>query len=141
MGKKQIKLNVDQNSEHVWLLGISSHENDYRLSWALNKHMPLNLSKANDVIIPASKNTPEHHFSCYSNENENTTTEYLLISNRSETGYFSHVHKNIDFLLRISSITPFTEKEKYLAALKQIDLITMVFELDISKIKNFRYVV
>ena len=48
--KKIHKLAFDFESDFK-LIGIASHENDYRLSWAINKSLNIDFIKADDLLI------------------------------------------------------------------------------------------
>lgn len=48
--KKIHKLKFELENDS-YLIGIASHENDYRLSWALNKNLDLKLVKVDDLIV------------------------------------------------------------------------------------------
>ena len=128
MKKKIHKLAVDfQPGFRV--LGISSHQNDYRLSWALNSALGLNLSKISNLKIEDEKTTEIQEFSVFSYEDESGINKYDLISNRCHDGFLLAEYKNVDFLMLIHGDMVSSEIETLLKKIKNIEIITMVFEL------------
>ena len=66
------------------LIGISSHEKDYRICWALNNKLGLNLVKQDSFEIKDKKQTTPSYFSFFNEVNEEAFREYSVIANFSE---------------------------------------------------------
>ena len=138
--KKLHKLNLEYERDYM-LVGIASHENDYRLSWALNKALNFKFAKTDDLIINHPKHKIDINYSMYC-FNDDSYLNYYLISNKSEKGFLLPTMKNIDFVLKISGDTDIDLLNELLMKLKQIDIIITAFHIqDISdrleKIFNF----
>ncbi len=130
MTKRKIhKLSFDLESDFN-LIGIASHENDYRLSWAINKKLNLDLVKIDDVIITHPKHKIEINYSTYHFEDENNLLEYHLISNKSEKGFLIPGMKNIDFVLRVSGNPELDIIHQILSDLKKVDIIITAFHME-----------
>lgn len=112
------------------LIGIASHENDYRLSWAINKYLNLDLVKVNDLSVSHPKHKISVNYSMYSCEDTNNYFLYNLISNKSEGGFLLPEMKNIDFVLRISGSPDMDFIQEILTKLKKIDIIITAFLID-----------
>ena len=138
--KKLHRLNCEYERDYM-LIGIASHENDYRLSWALNKNLYFNFTKIDDLIISHPKHNIEINYSMYFS-NDDSYLNYHLISNKSEQGFLLPKMKNIDFVLKISGDVNTDFINELLIKLKRIDIvITAFFIQDVSdrleKIFNF----
>jgi hypothetical protein len=127
VAKKKIhKLTFEFESDFS-LIGIASHENDYRLSWAINKSIGLDLIKVEDFSVNHPKHKIQINYSMYNYDDENNYINYNLISNKSEKGFLISEMKNIDFVLRISGYPDTAFLNELLSRLKKIDIVITAF--------------
>ncbi|MDO9186084.1 MAG: IPExxxVDY family protein [Bacteroidia bacterium] len=85
MGKHTLKIEYDYDFK---LIGISSHEKDYRICWALNNILELDLTKSDPLEIKSKKQNTPSFFSLFSFEDADEFMEYFVISNFSENKLF-----------------------------------------------------
>jgi hypothetical protein len=71
------------------LIGISSHEKDYRICWALNNILELDLTKGEPLEIKSKSQNSPSFFSLFSFEDAEEFKEYFVISNLSENKLFA----------------------------------------------------
>ena len=119
------------------LLGICCHEKDYRLCWAVNSTLNLNLSKSNEDIelIFNKESKPDAKFSVYSFTNKNNSDEYYLISNKFQRTWLIPEKSHFDFFLMIKS----DEKKSYnfyLNKLKSIPFILTANHVVVEQLKS-----
>ena len=107
----------------VTIFGISSHENDYRLSWCLNNELGLSFAQAEDWF----ETNDGKEFSCFEHQDDDQLLR--LISNRCENGFLLKKYKNLDFLLRFQSELCDVEKTEWLQKLRKATLVSAVFEM------------
>ena len=86
MGKHTLKIEYDYEFE---LIGISSQEKDYRICWALNNILGLDLAKCEPLEIKSKKQATPSFFSLFSFENTDEFMAYFVISNYSENKLFA----------------------------------------------------
>ncbi len=80
-----IKHTLDISDDYDFLLiGISSHEKDYRICWALNKKLNLDLVKKDSLEIKGKKQTTPSFFSFFVFDKPDEFLEYSVIANFSE---------------------------------------------------------
>jgi len=99
-------LEIEYDFDFV-LIGISSHEKDYRLCWRLNNELKLGLAKKNSLEIKNKKQKTPSFFSFYWCEEKKIFTEYALIANMSEVkrsdtqlnSLFNDFENDSDFLI------------------------------------------
>ena len=101
MGKKNVHKLSGEAETTVILIGISSHENDYRISWALNEHLGFRFTKSENYKVLNQRLKEFKEFSVYLYINNHDSNTYRLISNRCDDGFLIEELKNIDFLLLI----------------------------------------
>lgn len=124
MAKRNIlKLNAKPITFTV--IGISSHENDYRVSWSLNEHLNMNFIQTDDLT------TGETEFTRFVDETESRTI--WLISNRGEDSFLLEKYRNIDFILQFTDILPDEEINNWLRVLRKAPLISTAFVIPFSK--------
>ncbi len=127
-------------ANHYKLIGISSHENDYRLSWAVNRALELNFRKADNIMVNHSNSESiNHEFSLFQFVKEEEIIKMNLISNRCPDGFLIREMKNIDFFLQVFGNDAQAFIDNILVRLKSIDIVSAVFEIPRESFKSTWY--
>ncbi len=135
MAKKSIhKLSAPTEEPSLWL-GISSHENDYRLSWALNQYLNINLVKSENHSVFNQKLNLDNEFTVYEYLNEQGL-KFRLISNRCENGFLLDEFKNIDFIFIVQPNDDDIFTSDLLSRIKRISLVSAVFPINMTEGKR-----
>lgn len=82
MGKYTLEIDYDYD---FVLIGISSHEKDYRFCWALNNKLNIELTKRESLEIKGKKQDTPSFFSFFFYENPSEFSEFAVIANLSES--------------------------------------------------------
>ncbi|MBA7563719.1 hypothetical protein ES708_05379 [subsurface metagenome] len=135
MKKKSHKLIYEPDYSFL-LIGISSHENDYHISWLINRKLGLSLRKVRNLKIFNKKLGKNQEFSIYSFENDERSLLYNLISNRCDNGFLIEEIKNIDYLLQILGAVSEKDQEKIINTLKETEKINTSFKIDPTTLKS-----
>ena len=120
---KRVKLDIKPVAFSI--IGISSHENDYRLSWSINEQLKLSFAQNNSL------ETEGKEFTCFVHEDDCQTI--MLISNRCENGFLLEKYKNFDFILKFYPELKETETSEWLRNLKKVSLISAVLSIPVTK--------
>jgi len=131
--KKKHKLTF-QLDFNFFLLGISSSENDYRLSWEINKILEISLRKGTDHIT--KRKEIEQVFLVYTFNDEEGYLQYFLIANKSENGYLIEELRNIDYFLQIHGDLIDKQQEQIISSVRNIKGVTGIFKLNINTLKS-----
>ena len=134
MGKKNVHKLSDNLHQSLILLGISSHENDYRLSWAFNEFLQLHFVKGENHKLHNPKTNETLEFSKFCALGGETN--YRLISNRCPNGFLLDEFKNIDFILLVYLQDEDFSVSEFISKAKTIPLIAAIFQIDPQKIKG-----
>lgn len=134
MGKKNVHKLSSETGQSLIVFGISSHENDYRLSWSINEHMGFHLAKTNNHIAFNTRLKVNQEFSMYIFYQEGFT--YRLISNRCDNGFLLEELKNIDFLLLIEENEASFPVNDFITSIRSIPFIAAVFKIELNSLKN-----
>lgn len=118
------------------LIGISSHENDYRVCWAINGELGLRLNRTDNLAVFHKKLGAKQEFSLFRYFDEEDYLDYHLISNRCEDGFLLEELKNIDYLLRISGDCDDAIADRLLEGLKNTGIITTAFHVSVPGLKS-----
>jgi hypothetical protein len=131
MARKKENIVVLKESPYV-LIGISSSENDYRLSWLINNSLKLKLTKADSLLIV--KGDCEINFSVFNYSD--SSLNYSLISNKSPKGTLMDELKNVDFWFKIEGNTTEHEIQSLKKNLKKTEGILAIFEINPEELKS-----
>ena len=135
MPKKVHKL-TEKEDYRFKLAGISSAENDYKLSWSLNQFLGINLIRIDNLEIYHKRLDDKQAFSQFEYVDEETLLQFRLISNRSVNGYLLEEMTNLDYLLQISGDIDDRWMEDLIAKMNSIEGIILAFPLDPTTLKS-----
>jgi len=119
------KLKTDSQTVFT-IIGISSHENDYRLSWNINEHTGLSFSQNDSLVTDSGK-----EFTRFVHEDEEQ--KMTLLSNRCDNGFLLEKHKNIDFILKFDMHLSEGKISEWLCNLKKVPLISTAYHISVDK--------
>lgn len=115
------------------LLGIISHAQDYRLSWAINQKIKIQLERDKEIEL-FEKNKPIL-FSSFSYFPDDSEKEYRLIANKNKQHHLVPEQKHANFLLHLYDVEE-EELQKIINKLKMINVVLMCFEINVSNLKS-----
>lgn len=129
----KLKLDADPAPD-VFLIGISSHVNDYRLCWSLNLSLGLNLGRRNASIVGQG---PEHtaQFVAFDHDEAETQARISLVSNHAPEGVLLPEHRHADYFLVVDeacSLRP----EAALDGVRRADFVLAAFPMEFMDIKG-----
>jgi len=133
--KKSHKLTFEDDFRFI-LIGISSHENDYRVCWSLNNTLGMSLKRSENLTIHNPRLRQNQEFSMYRYADQATLLHYHLISNRCDDGFLLEEMPNIDYILKISGDAGKNFPAQLVHKLKKNDIITTAFEINPSALKS-----
>lgn len=100
MKTKKLKYKPDFKFD---LIGISSTEDDYRISWILNRKTGIEIQKGINLKIRNDRFENIQEFSTYITRENSCGFGIKLISNKSQDGYLIEELRNIDYFVIINS--------------------------------------
>jgi hypothetical protein len=133
--KKTHKLSINADYSSA-IIAISSHENDYRLSWAINKQLGTNFVKTDNLVVFNKKYKVEQEFSLFVFEDEDSLIKYHLVANKCDNGYLIPELSNMDFFIQIYGDISADFKDRLLEKLKNINIVTGAFIIDPAILKS-----
>ena len=133
MKTKKLKYEPEFNFE---LLGISSTDDDYRLSWHLGKLTDSEFIRLDDLEISDDRIEEFQVFSVYESAEITGASSIKLVSNKANIGFLVSELKNIDFFILIFDVDDDDFINLFSSQLKSVESITGVFKLEPEKLKS-----
>jgi len=133
LGKHTLEIEYDYD---FVLIGISSHEKDYRICWALNNQLGLNLVKTEALEIKDKKQDDPSFFSLFSFELPDEFMEYFIIANRSEKGLLIPEQKQVDYFFIIRGEIENDKVMEMIRLIKESSLVQTAFRIDVNALKS-----
>lgn len=121
-----------------YLIGIASHENDYRLAWAINASLGIALSKISDVVVYHDKYKHDIPLSVFAQDMPEQGYSIKMFANRGDNFFLLEEFRNIDFFLKIEGEVSESKIQSFTASLKKIEIIMGVYKMDTNIIKKIQ---
>lgn len=124
------KLDMEPDPE-VMLIGISCHVNDYRLCWALNRSLGIDLKRReNDITDPGPEKLAS--YSAFDHVDPENQAQYILVNNHSTDGVLLKEHKQADYFLVVDESAPISPEE-LIDHVRNTEFVLMAYPLDARK--------
>ena len=121
------KLDMEPDPE-VTLIGISCHVHDYRLCWALNRALGINLTRREkDITDPGPEKLAS--YSAFDHTDEEHEARWTLVHNHSADGILLKEHKQADYFLVVDESAPITAHE-LIDRVRRAEFVLTAFALD-----------
>jgi hypothetical protein len=117
------------------LIGISSHERDFRFCFKLNQLLNLDLVRIDDIQFLHSKEKYELFFSCFQYTDPDTELEYTVYTNRNGSICLLPDLKQTDYLLRISGDIELANPQEIINAIKTLPEVLTAVRINPSNTK------
>lgn len=114
------------------LVGISCAEKDYRLCWAINQSLGIDLVRMSNEAIASRSHLLEFPF--YEFESEETAINYRLLANRFENNVLMKELKTIDYLFLIQGED--VNLQDIMLKLGKIEFVFLATEIEIENLKD-----
>ncbi len=157
MAKHTLEISYDYD---FLLIGISSHEKDYRICWALNKKLGIDLVKQDSLEIKGKKQTTPSYFSFFIFDKEEDFLEYSVIANfsenkalvtkentlfneddkskkdQSENELLIPEQKQMNYFFMVRGEVDDDEAEELVKNIKEIDVVQTAVRIDVTQLKS-----
>jgi len=141
--QKITRIHLSVNDQDIpFVIGLVSHDPDYKLSLKLNRKLDISL-KTIDPVIFQDEEGKIFQFSKFSGSSLANNSGFQLVSNRTGKNFLLKRLINIDYLLLIQDPEKDLKQESIISQIREIDSITGVFNIDIKtlKDKNLKYLI
>lgn len=129
------RLNVDFDYEFSLICIISSLK-DYRLCWAINRALNIQLARQDDLKINNEKKRQEGFFNLFKYEDEINFLHYTLIANKSAGAFLLPEMKQVDYLLMLHGDAAEDAKEELVQQLKNLAGIEALFAANPAELRS-----
>lgn len=130
---KTEKLHISfENFSDFKLIGISCSEKDYRLCWAINHSLGIDLIRLSNEGLPSRTHLAGFPFFEYIDEENGRV--YRLLANRFESNILMKELKTIDFLFLLQGED--VNLHEIILKLGGIEFVFLATEIEIDKLKD-----
>lgn len=132
------RLNVEYEYE-FFLAGISCHERPYRLCWAINNALEIEMSAIALHAIALKKNNAVAEFSVFNFENRENETSFSLIANKSpgdELKILILEQSQLDYFFIVKGAYPEADLQAMLQKIKLIPFVIMATPINPKTLKS-----
>jgi len=133
---KKIHILKEKEVYDFGLIGISSPENDYRISWILNNAKGYKLIRQEDLEVPHKRLEDPQKFHQFRYFDEESLLHYRLISNKCENGYLLEEMPRIDYLIQLSGEIEEGFIDRLVKDLNAVEEISLAFRLEPDALKS-----
>jgi hypothetical protein len=135
---KKHLLSIDEELEFD-VIGITSHQLDYRLVWYINSNLGIHLTK-NQSTLPVfnDKKANEINFTYYNYDDELDRVGYFFVKNKNGLDFLVPEAQSVDYFLFLTN-NYIIEIDEFIQKLRTIDTVLGVFKFDNQKFKSFQY--
>jgi hypothetical protein len=119
-----------------FLTGISCHEKPYRLCWAINKALEMEMQLIDPLSISLKKNELPTDFTLFMHENQDLDTIVYLVANKNENGLLVPEHHQADYFFIAKGAFNETDYTNMLAGIKAIPFVLMSYRIDPETLKS-----
>lgn len=124
----------DKPTENIFALGIITSESEIQISWKLNQTLKTSLNLNAPLSIEIKKSTYSN-FSCFTYNDYDDETHYLLVKNQGDNGFLLKSKKQIDYILLVKTVHDSLSQQSVRKSLKSIDSFQTVVDIEIKELK------
>ncbi len=129
----RIKLDLEPDPE-VSVIGISSHEKDYRLCWALNRRLGIAMGRRENDITDDRAGTPSS-YAVFDHEEEGTEAHYMLVNNHGLAGSLFKEFRQADYFLVVDNNANI-RRDELLDRVRTTEHVLAAFPLEFKEIRG-----
>lgn len=118
------------------LIAITAPVKDYRLCFRINKQLPVQFSKCQEISLRLAQGEDESWFSHYSFTGPDDEQDYHLLGNKGSGGFLVPEMRTADFFLLVRSYISDEELILLLSSLNRIPEVVVAAEVDPRKLKS-----
>jgi hypothetical protein len=129
------KLEVDYEYNFL-MIGISCHEKPYRMAWAINEALELELEKTNPHLLSLKKAEPPVAFSQFVYELPDHEASFILIANKSEGSYLIPEMPAADYFLLVHGPYDNENNAMFMQKIRNIPFVLTTFTINPDQLKS-----
>ncbi len=131
------KFRLDVEYEYdFFLIGISCHEKPYRLCWAINKALEIEMTVSKSLSISLKKNEAASEFPLFEMGSKENETSYALISNKMDSDVLIPEQNQADYFFIIKGPFHETDLEEMMKKIREISFVLMTYRINPDQLKS-----
>lgn len=126
----KFKLEIEWDLE-FHLFGIACHSRDYKLAWAMNNALDIELKKLDNEVL----NNEGEPFGMYEWNHYSGNQKFVLVANRTSKGWLVKDLKQFDYLLFVDGDYHHFDAKELKNQLMHINFILTVSQIESEDVK------
>ena len=128
-------LDVEYDFDFI-LLGISCHEKDYRISWAIREKLDIDLCRGEDVVIASKRPGESGSYAVFEYLNEDNDASIFLVANRADSSFLIPEQRSCDYFLVARGGYDEEHRNEILRKIREIPFVLTAFVIDPAGLKS-----
>jgi len=136
MSKKVLRIEEEALPDFL-ILGLITGTKDYKLCYEINRALSIELSRTDDIELPAGRPGAFTYHSCFEFPGSDGEL-YLVLGNkdRNHTGHYLPEYKNVDYFLLLANPATWFERADTIRLLRNIHQISGVYDIQPTQVKS-----
>jgi hypothetical protein len=130
----RLKIDLEGDPE-ISVIGISSHVNDYRLCWSINRTLGLELSRRRVEAPEAPSGPATPSFTVFDHTDPETDARCSLVNNHASDGVLLRELRQADYFLVVDKDWS-EEPEELLRKLRTAEFVLTAFPLQFDQLRE-----
>lgn len=131
----KFRLDIEYDYD-FFLVGISCHEKPYRLCWAINKTLELEMTASDPHVISLKKNEAPIEFPLFELVNNENETSFLLIANKLDSNVLIPEQSQADYFFIVKGPFRETDLEEMMKKIREISFVIMTYRINADQLKS-----
>lgn len=128
-------LTVEYDYDFI-VFGIVTPYKLYKLAWAINNNLFLNLEKIDDLPLNLRKGSDKSYYQVFEQLDEENNQHIYMLGNRGTQGFLIPEQKKVDYFLVFNGDFDEAYINDIKAAIAGMDFIQTIFPIDHSNLKS-----
>lgn len=114
------------------LIGLSCHQQDYKVCWHVNQLMGITLTKQDDIYLTIQNKKSHHSYFLFDDEENFMTIE--LFKNKGVPQYLIPDYQNIDYFIKLNNNSQHN-LDDLIKRIRELDCILTAVKLEPEELK------
>ena len=114
------------------LIGVSCHQQDYKLCWHINQLLSIALTKQDDIYLTVQNKRSQHSYFLYDDEENFMTIE--LFKNKGVPQHLIPDFQNIDYFIKLNNNSQYI-LDDLVKQIRELDCILTAVKLEPEELK------
>lgn len=132
---KKLSIPVNLSDEYT-VIAIACHLKEYRISFAINQSLRIQLKRYEDLLIEEAKAENSRNYALYSYDDQDHRCFYFLLANHHPQGKLLPSLKQSDYFLILSQLIPKDDVNRIILNIRNIHGVLMAYQVYTNEVRD-----